>query len=87
MELQKWVAYQENYTFLIQEEGINIGCYLFVWKNKTCIRDYLQGDQEICKQQALEEYEIPFDAWKKIPSDTRIDFKRPNKLRDIADRM
>jgi len=85
MNLEKWVAYQKDYTFLLQEEGVEIGCYLFVWKGSKCIKDFLQGDKEICKTQALEEYKVPFDAWKQIPSDTKVNFSRPKKLREIAD--
>lgn len=80
MNLRKFVAIKEEYTFLIQQNAPS-EWYLFIWEGKKCIRDYLQGGLEVCQDQALEEYEILLDIWKEIPSETLVDFRKPSLLR------
>lgn len=47
-------------------ESDNIGFYLYVYDKKTCIKDYLQDNILSCKEQALEEFGVPFDKWESI---------------------
>jgi hypothetical protein len=42
------------------------GFYLFVFEGEKCIRDHLQDTLEIAMKCALEEYNIPKSAWKKL---------------------
>jgi hypothetical protein len=42
------------------------GYYLFVWEEERCLYDYLQDTLEIAMEQALEEFGVPLDAWKRV---------------------
>ncbi len=44
------------------------GYYLYVYEGnkEPCIRDYLQDTLEVAKEQALEEFNIPLNAWVQI---------------------
>lgn len=68
MKTRKWTAVNnKSQHFLIDEDG-NVGFYLYVYNDgdERCIRDHLQDTLEIAKRQALEDYEVPEDAWKQI---------------------
>ena len=50
-------------TFAIEEDYTEVGVYLYVYENGKCIYDYLQDSIEMCKEFALEEFEIPLENW------------------------
>lgn len=50
-------------VFIIEEDNLDIGWYLYVYKNQKCIADYLQDTLEIAKKFAEEKYKVPFNSW------------------------
>ena len=42
------------------------GFYLYVFEGDKCIRDHLQDTLKIAIESALEDYDVPKNAWKKV---------------------
>jgi hypothetical protein len=53
--------------FVIKYDA-NVGFYLYVFENNKCTRDYLQDSLEAAKSQAMEEFGVPTDSWKRVTS-------------------
>ena len=66
MDFKKLVAEFEAKRFVIEEDLPEVGAYLYVYDNDSCIKDYLQDSIDICKKIALEDYQVPLDSWKEI---------------------
>jgi len=49
--------------FEIVEDNPEVGFYLYVYDGDRCIADYLQNDEETCKQVAFEEYGVETSCW------------------------
>ncbi len=60
----KLLAEHNNKKFFIEEDYPEVGCYLYIYENETCIKDYLQNDIETCKKIAFEEYGVTQDKWR-----------------------
>jgi hypothetical protein len=45
----------------------SVGYYLYVFEEGRCIRDHLQDTFEIAVESALEDYDVPKDAWRLEP--------------------
>ncbi len=43
-----------------------VGFYLYVFEGSRCVRDHLQDTLEIAIESALEDYDVPKDAWRKV---------------------
>lgn len=64
----KWRAQPENLKpkrFEIEHDWV-IGFYLYVFEGENCIGDYLQDTFEVAIESALENYDVPKDAWKQV---------------------
>jgi len=64
----KWRAESESLkprSYEIKHDPL-VGFYLYVFEAGQCIRDHLQDSLEIAFEAALEDYDVPKDAWKKI---------------------
>ncbi len=64
----KWIAQPKNLeprSFEIKYDP-TFGYYLFVFENGKCIRDHLQDTFEIAVESAIEDYDVPEDAWRKV---------------------
>ena len=64
----KWRAQPENLKpkrFEIEHDSF-IGFYLYVFEGENCIGDYLHGTFEVAIESALENYDVPKDAWKEV---------------------
>jgi len=64
----KWRAQPDNLKpkrFEIEHDPV-IGFYLYVFEGKNCIGDYLQDTFEVAIESALEDYDVPKDAWKEV---------------------
>jgi hypothetical protein len=59
-------AEHDGLKFRIEEDNPEVGVYLYVLKNGTCIKDYLQDNIETCKMVALEEYKVPVSIWQEV---------------------
>ena len=57
-------AKQNKLALIIEEDYPEVGVYLYVYENGQCIRDELQDNIDIFKEQAFEEYDVPLDAWR-----------------------
>jgi hypothetical protein len=53
-----------GYRFEIRQGGAGVGYYLFVFEGERCSHDYLQDTIEKVKSFALEEFGVPFEAWR-----------------------
>ncbi len=64
----KWRAEPEALkprSFEIKCDPI-VGFYLYVFEEGKCVRDHLQDSFEIAIESALEDYDVPKDAWRKV---------------------
>ena len=64
----KWHAQPENLKpkrFEIEHDPI-VGFYLYVFENGNCIQDHLQDTLEIAIETAMEDYDVPKDAWREV---------------------
>lgn len=43
-----------------------VGFYLYVFEGGECVRDHLQDTLEVAIESALEDYDVPKDAWRKV---------------------
>lgn len=43
-----------------------VGFYLYVFKDGVCVADHLQDTLEIALEAALEDYDVPKEAWKQV---------------------
>lgn len=57
-------AEHNNKKFIIEEDYPEVGCYLYIYENGECIKDFLQDNVLICEQIAFEYYGVPLDKWK-----------------------
>lgn len=57
-------AENNGLRFEIVEDNPDVGFYLYVYDGDRCIADYLQNDEETCKQVALEDYGVEFLLWR-----------------------
>lgn len=48
--------------FTIEHDSA-VGFYLYVFDGERCTHDYLQDTLDLAKQFALEEFDVPHDAW------------------------
>ena len=48
----------------IVEDNPDVGFYLYVYDGEQCIADYLQHDEDTCKQVALKEYGVELNLWR-----------------------
>ena len=63
MEYKILEAEYNGLFFKIEEDLPEVGAYLYIYKNKKCIKDFLQNNIDICKDLAFEEYKVPLDKW------------------------
>ncbi len=64
----KWRAESELFkprSYEIKHDPL-VGFYLYVFEDGKCIRDHLQDSFAIAVEAALEDYDVPQDAWKKV---------------------
>ena len=64
----KWRANPDFLTprhFEIKHDPL-AGFYLYVYDGERCVRDDLQDSLEIAIECALEDYNVPKDAWIKV---------------------
>ncbi|WP_293716009.1 hypothetical protein [Thiolapillus sp.] len=50
--------------FIIEEDLPKVGAYLYVYEGDNCVFDCLQDSIDICKEIALEQYNVPLESWK-----------------------
>jgi hypothetical protein len=55
----------EPRSFEIKRDPL-VGFYFYVFEGDKCIRDHLQDTFEIAVESAMEEYDVPKDAWRKV---------------------
>jgi len=55
----------EPRSFEIKQDPF-VGFYLYVFENGKCIRDHLQDSFEIAVESAMEDYDVPKDAWREV---------------------
>jgi hypothetical protein len=55
----------EPRSFEIKHDPL-VGFYLYVFESGKCIRDHLQDTFEIAVESAMEDYDVPEDAWRKV---------------------
>ena len=63
----KWRAQPENLKpkrFEIEQDPA-VGFYLYVFEGEKCIQDQLQDTFEIAVASAMEDYDVPKNAWRK----------------------
>ena len=63
------IAENNGLRLEIVKDNPDIGYYLYVYDEERCIRDYLQNDEDTCKQVALEEYGVEPSSWRDKPED------------------
>ena len=56
----------EGIKLRIEESFPEVGAYLYVFKGKKCIKDFLQNNISVCKKFALEKYGVPINQWLEI---------------------
>ena len=54
---------QSGRVFIMDEDAPAVGVHLYVYENGSCIYDYLQDDFKMCKEFALEKFNVPLDSW------------------------
>jgi hypothetical protein len=63
------IAENNGLRFEIVKDSPDVGYYLYVYDEERCIADYLQQDEDTCKQLALEEYGVEPTSWMDKPED------------------
>ena len=66
MDLKQFRAKRGEYTFLIEEDFLEPGAYMYICKAGKGFKDELQNSINICKEIALKEYGVPLNAWEKV---------------------
>jgi len=64
----KWRAEFESLDprkFEIEEDPV-VGFYFYVFEDGKCIGDQLQDTLDVAIQSALDDYDVPKDAWRKV---------------------
>lgn len=69
MNRQKYKAEYSEKIFVIKQDKPEVGWYLYVYENRRCIYDYLQGTLEITKEFAEEQFGVPLEKWEQIEND------------------
>jgi len=69
MEFKKLISTYDSKTFIIEEDLPDIGAYLYVFENDTCVYDSVQDNLRICIDVAFEKYQVPRDSWKDAEND------------------
>lgn len=80
-KFEKYISQNEDYKFVIEEDLPDFGWYLYVYENDRiiydclndtfmnedgrCIYDYLQDSLLMCKEFALEDFNVPLDSWER----------------------
>ena len=64
MTFKKLVSYRDGKKFIIEEDLPKIGAYLYIYDGDNCIFDCLQDSVELCKEIALDEYNVPLESWR-----------------------
>lgn len=72
-------SFEDKY-FLILEDLPEVGCYLYVYQNGQCIKDFLQDNIEQCKHIAFEDYGINYDSWHLRQFDRHNCYSNENKI-------
>jgi len=62
MQFKKLVSYSNGKKFIIDEDLPEVGAYLYIYDGERCIYDCLQDSIAICKELALEKYNIPLES-------------------------
>jgi hypothetical protein len=66
--MSKWIAKTPGpwpMDFEIEHDEAT-GYYLYVYENDFCKYDYLQDTLQFAKEEALEEFGVPLDAWQEV---------------------
>ena len=58
------IAEYNRLRFEIVKDNSDVGYYLYVYDEDRCIADFLQNDEDTCKQVALEEYGVEPSSWR-----------------------
>ena len=87
MIYSKYLAVKKPYVLVIDEDNPDVGWYLYVWKDRKLVNDFLQDTLDISKELALEKFDISYDLWKKIPENTNIDFKKQASLEKLYGKL
>ncbi len=75
-------AFHKNLRLIIDGE-YREGAYLYIYKNGSQDWDYLQDNIEICKQQALEDFEVPVDSWHEYKGEIQSDWNYYYHLKNL----
>ncbi|TLM87345.1 hypothetical protein [Hymenobacter jeollabukensis] len=60
------MAYFNNQRFELEPDLPAVGCYLYVYNyHGVCLYDYPQDTEEMAKDFACEEFDVPLEAWTK----------------------
>jgi hypothetical protein len=68
MELIRLQSVFNGMKFVIEQSLPSIGYYLYIYSGDKCIYDYLQDSVEMCKEFALEDFNVPLNSWEVLPS-------------------
>jgi len=63
---KKLIATLEGRTFVIESDLPRVGAYLRIYENEKDIGDYLQYSVQDCIEFALEDFQVPTDAWHEL---------------------
>ena len=63
MQFKVFKAEHEGLRFEIEEDLPLVGAYLYVFEGEKVLYDFLQSSIDVCKNQALEDFGVPLDAW------------------------
>lgn len=64
---QKYIARHNNLTYKIIEDNPDGGFYVFAYDaNGNDTHDYLQDNLDMAKKCALDEFDVPLDAWTEV---------------------
>ncbi len=64
-------AEHNQLTYKIEEDIPEVGAYLYVFNNNSCVNDFLQNTIQDCKNFALDEFGVPLDKWVEIDLNNR----------------
>ncbi|WP_294043163.1 hypothetical protein [Thiolapillus sp.] len=64
IKTKEFVSYRDDMKFIIEEDLPKVGAYLYVYEGDNCVFDCLQDSIDICKEIALEQYNVPLESWK-----------------------
>ena len=66
MEFKKYTTEFNGKRFVIDEDLPDVGAYLYIYEGEKCIQDTLQDTVEMCKEVALEDFDVPLNGWKEV---------------------